>query len=89
MDEAGRLKAELEELREAVLEDWLLVTTRNVDVIRKLQGTVRAMQRTVSWRVTRPLRLFRSFQFKATEIGYFRAGQLAAVRVAEKFGRGR
>ncbi len=82
MDETAQLRAELDELREAVLEDWILVTTRNVDAIR-------AMQRTVSWRVTRPLRIFRVFQRKASEVGYVRAGQLAAVRVAEMLGRGR
>jgi hypothetical protein len=80
MDENLKLRAELDELREAILEDWIFVTTRNVDAIR-------AMQRTVSWRVTRPLRLFRSAQRKASEIGYVRASQLAATRVAEKLGR--
>ncbi len=82
MDDTVKLKAELDELREAVLDDWILVTTRNVDAIR-------AMQRTVSWRVTRPLRIFRGFQRRAADIGYVTASQLAAVRVAEKLGRAR
>lgn len=80
--ESARLQAELEELREAVLTDWILVTTRNVDALR-------AMQQSVSWRITRPLRVLRVFQRKASDLGYIRAGQLAAARVAEKVGRGR
>lgn len=80
MDDSAKLRAELEELREAVLEDWILMTTRNVDAIR-------AIQRTFSWRVTRPLRVFRVFQRKASDVGYIRASQLAAGRVAEKLGR--
>lgn len=79
-EDSARLEAELEELREAVLEDWILMTTRNVEAIR-------AMQRTVSWRVTRPLRMFRVFQRKASDLGYIRASQLAAARLAEKLGR--
>lgn len=82
MDDTAKLKAELDELREAVLDDWILVTTRNVDAIR-------AMQRTLSWRVTKPLRVLRRFQRRAADIGYVTASQLAAVRVAEKLGRAR
>lgn len=82
MGETEKLEAELDELREAVLDDWLIVTTRNVDAIR-------AMQRTVSWRITRPLRMMRVMQRRASEVGYLRASQLAAVRVAEKLGRDR
>lgn len=82
VDQTTRLRAELDELREAVLEDWIVVTTRNFEAIRE-------MQHTVSWRVTRPLRVFRVFQRKAFEIGYARATQLAAQRVAAKLGRDR
>jgi hypothetical protein len=89
MDEAGNLRAELDELREAVLEDWIVITTRNVDAIRAMQGSIRAMESTLSWRVTRPLRLFRSVQLRASQIGYVRASQLAAARLAEKLGRDR
>lgn len=81
MDDTARLKDDLEELREAVLDDWILVTTRNVDAIR-------SMEQTLSWRVTKPLRVFRSVQRRASDVGYVRAGQLAAARVAEKLGRG-
>ncbi|WAB84024.1 hypothetical protein OVN20_00110 [Microcella daejeonensis] len=81
MDDTARLKDDLEELREAVLDDWILVTTRNVDAIR-------SMEQTLSWRVTKPLRVLRSVQRRASDVGYVRAGQLAAARVAEKLGRG-
>lgn len=78
-EESARLAAELEELREAILEDWIIVTTRNVDAIR-------AMEKSLSWRVTRPLRLVRSAQLRAAELGYVEAGQLVAARLAAKAG---
>ena len=79
-EDSARLAQELEELREAVLEDWIVVTTRNVDAIR-------AMEQSFSWRLTRPLRLFRSAQLRAREIGYVQAGQLVATRLAARAGR--
>lgn len=72
-------EVELVELREAVLEDWIFVTSR-------VSGALRAMQHTVSWRITRPLRVFRRFSYRAREIGVVDAGQLAAVALARKLG---
>lgn len=43
-------------------------------------STIREMQSSVSWRVTRPLRIVRSLQVKAARIGYRRALRLAIER---------
>ena len=73
---------QLEELRDAVLDDWILVTSHATDAIRSMQATV-------SWRVTRPLRTFRVLSYKAKDIGLVPTGQLAAVAIARRLrGRG-
>jgi hypothetical protein len=78
--EHGTPEQELDQLREAVLDDWLIVTSSVTDYLRD-------MQTTFSWRVTRPLRLVRRYQRRAGEIGVVPAGQLAAVALARKFRR--
>jgi hypothetical protein len=77
----GDARAELEELRQAVLDDWIVVTTRTV-------GVIEAMQATLSWRVTKPLRLAKRFQLAAQSDGLGVAIDLAAVAVARRLGRG-
>ncbi len=72
---------DLAELRQAVLDDWIVVTTRTAQELQDIQ-------KTVSWRVTRPLRLVRRFQGTAREIGYGAALDLAAGAVARRLGRG-
>ena len=74
-------RIELEELRQAVLDDWIVVTTRTV-------GVVEAMQATLSWRVTKPLRVAKRFQRAAQNEGLSVAIDLAAVAVARRLGRG-
>jgi hypothetical protein len=71
---------ELEQLRDAVLDDWLLVTSAVTDALRD-------MQQTLSWRVTRPLRRFRTLQRKVEAVGIVPAGQLAAAELARRIGR--
>ncbi|RKR73246.1 hypothetical protein [Frondihabitans australicus] len=71
---------ELQQLREAVLDDWLVVTSSVTDYLRDIQQTF-------SWRVTRPLRRARQFQKKVDEVGVVPASQLAAVALAKKLGR--
>jgi hypothetical protein len=68
---------QLVELRDAVLDDWILVTSHSTDALR-------AMQASLSWRVTRPLRVFRTFSFKAREIGVVPTGRLAAHAIASR-----
>ena len=75
----GDAEAELAELREAVLDDWIIVTS-------SLGNTLTAMQNTLSWRITKPLRLCRKFGKKVNQVGLADAGQLAAVAVARKIG---
>lgn len=70
---------QLEELREAVLNDWVIVTSHSTDALR-------AMQSTVSWRITRPLRTFRTYTSKSKELGVLPAGRLAAALIARKLG---
>ncbi len=74
------IRAELDELRRAVLNDWIVVTTRTA-------GLVEQMQSTVSWRVTKPLRVFKRFQRTATDEGLRVAIDLTAVAVARRLGR--
>lgn len=78
--ETDQLQRDLDELREAVLDDWILITARGGD-------TLRAIQNTFSWRVTRPLRTFRSFEKQVERIGFLPASQLAAAAVARKLGK--
>lgn len=91
MDESGKNATEvdaappeqqLRELRDAVLNDWILVTSHSTNAIR-------AMQSTFSWRVTRPLRTVRTLSSKAQEVGLVPAGQLAAGMIARKLRGGR
>lgn len=73
-------EVELEQLREAVLDDWLVVTSSVTDYLRDIQQTF-------SWRVTRPLRRARLLQKKVDEVGVVPAGQLVAVTLAKRLGR--
>lgn len=77
--ESGAPEDELQQLREAVLDDWLVVTSSVTDYLRDIQQTF-------SWRVTRPLRRARQFQRKVGEVGVVPAGQLAAVALAKRLG---
>lgn len=72
---------DLAELRQAVLDDWIVVTTRTAQELQDIK-------KTVSWRVTKPLRLVRRFQGSAREIGLGAAVDLAAGAVARRLGRG-
>lgn len=70
----------LAELRQAVLDDWIVVTTRTA-------GALHAIQQTVSWRVTKPLRMVKRFQRASDEYGFGRAAELTAASVARRLGR--
>ncbi len=78
--DASSAESDLRELREAVLDDWLRVTSSVTDAVTEIQSTV-------SWRVTRPLRLTRMMQRKVSEIGVVPASRLAAVALAKRLGR--
>jgi hypothetical protein len=73
---------ELAELRDAVLEDWL-------HAVQAVSGEVREMERSLSWRITKPLRLARVLGRKTKEVGVVPAAQLAAVELARRVGHRR
>lgn len=74
-------RRDYDELRQAVLDDWIVITTRTA-------GRVDAMTRTLSWRITAPLRLARVFQRTAKEQGFDVARDLTAAAIARRLGRG-
>lgn len=74
-----QVRAQLNELREAVLHDW-------ATVVESHAGMIRTMQQSLSWKVTRPLRLARSYQFKVREVGMLNATRIAAEMVVDKVG---
>jgi hypothetical protein len=80
MDDKRSADDDLVELQQAVLDDWILVTTHAV-------AALDAIKQTVSWRVTAPLRLARRFGSAANEIGVTAAAELAAVAVARRLRR--
>lgn len=81
MDDSNRSENDdLAELRQAVLDDWIVVTTRTAAVLTDITNTF-------SWRVTKPLRMVRRFQVTASEIGLAAATDLAAGAVARRLGR--
>ncbi|HEU4849028.1 MAG TPA: hypothetical protein VFS93_01315 [Terrimesophilobacter sp.] len=80
--EDNAAERELVELREAVLDDWL-------HAIEGVSGEIQKMERTLSWRVTKPLRLARRLGRKTRELGVVPTAQLAAVEIARRVGRGR
>jgi hypothetical protein len=79
-DDHSTAEQELVELREAVLDDWLTMTSNVTDALRDIQQTI-------SWRVTRPLRAARTFSLKANDIGVVPASRLAAIEVARRLRR--
>lgn len=81
-DDGDRVQRDLDELREAVLDDWLVITSSGGDALSALQNSV-------SWRITRPLRMFRRFEKKMREVGFVPAAQLTAVSLARRLGERR
>lgn len=72
-------EARLAELCDAVLSDWIRVTAEHA-------GALRDMQNSLSWRITRPLRLARTYQMKVSEAGVLEATRIAAAMVAARAG---
>jgi hypothetical protein len=80
--EDNAAERELAELREAVLDDWL-------HAIEGVSGEIQKMENSLSWRITRPLRLARVLGRKSRELGILPTVQLAAVELARRVGQGR
>lgn len=67
--ELDELRQENEQLRQHTLEHWVAVAKSDVSV----SAIVNGMQSSLSWRVTKPLRVVRDIQIKAARVGYLRA----------------
>jgi hypothetical protein len=80
-DERDRLRAEISEIRGQAIEQWLAtVRTESVELSR-----AREMERSRSWRITRPLRAVQTIRLRAAKIGYGRALRLAVPFLVNDF----
>jgi hypothetical protein len=74
---ASSSEFELRALRDAILNDWIVVTVRS-------SAALAAMQRSLSWRVTKPLRFIRTLGNVARDRGAGPALESAAVVLARR-----
>jgi hypothetical protein len=77
-DEVVRLQAEIDRRSGDDLRTW-------IRAVRDEGRLVRDMQKTLSWRVTRPLRLARFLQLKVAEIGVMKTSQLAVADLRRRY----
>lgn len=77
-EERDRLRAELDAQSNASIASWLEV----VGVESRILGD---MQNSVSWKVTKPLRLVRKVQIKVAEVGVARTSQLAVADLKRRY----
>ena len=66
----------IEELERRTLDYWMEAVTSTAAG----SAFVHQMQNTLSWRITRPIRIVRSLQIRASNIGYARAIRLLVER---------
>jgi len=76
--EIARLQAEIDRRSDDDLRTW-------IKAVRDEGRMVREMQKTLSWRVTRPLRLARFLQLKVAEIGVAKTSQLAVADLRRRY----
>lgn len=76
------LERELAELRDAVLTDWVSVASHATDALS-------AMESTLSWRITKPLRAAKLLSNKVKQVGPSRAIRIAGNQLASKLRPGR
>ena len=69
IEERDELRRENDELRQRILEGWTKLATSEASV----PSIVQHMESSISWRITKPLRMVRSLQMKAARVGYIRA----------------
>jgi hypothetical protein len=79
--EVNDAERELDELRRAVLEDWLALTDETA-------GELTRMRATLSWRITAPLRSAARFRNGVARHGLAQATRLSAVEIARRLNRG-
>lgn len=77
-EEVARLQAEIDRRSGDDLRTW-------IKAVRDEGRLVRDMQKTLSWRVTRPLRLARFLQLKVAEVGVMKTSQLAVADLRRRY----
>ena len=80
--ERERLQHELDALSNAALGDWLSAAQGHANEIEAFYGTL-------SWRVTKPLRIARKVQLKVGEVGVARTSQVVVAELGRRVGRRR
>ncbi|WP_127792908.1 hypothetical protein [Agromyces sp. LHK192] len=76
--EVERLRGELDRRAEDDLRTW-------IRAVRDEDRILRDMQQTLSWRITRPLRLARVVQLKVAQVGVVRTSQLAVADLRRRY----
>lgn len=76
--ERDRLQSELDMRANESIGSWLNVVSTESRILGE-------MQKTLSWRVTKPLRLIRKVQVKVSELGLARFSQLAVADLRRRF----
>lgn len=71
---------ELAELRQAVLDDWIAITTQTAWAVAEIKNST-------SWRITKPLRMIKRFQGAMRDDGFSVATNLAISAVTRRLGR--
>lgn len=77
-EERDRLRAELDAQANASIASWL-------DVVGVESRVLGDMQNSVSWKVTKPLRVVRKVQIKVAEVGVARTSQLAVADLKRRY----
>lgn len=76
--EVRRLQAEIDRRSSDELRAW-------IRAVRDEGRLVRDMQKTLSWRLTRPLRVARVLQLKVAEVGVAKTSQLAVADLRRRY----
>ena len=67
----------IEELSERTLQYWMTAVSTSL----VSNSIMHELQNSISWKITKPLRVVRSLQLRAAQIGYRRAARLAVERL--------
>jgi hypothetical protein len=76
--EIDRLQRELDDRSNEDVRTWLKVVGEETRMLARMTSTL-------SWRITRPLRLARTVQIKMKEIGLVRTSQLAVADLRRRY----
>lgn len=78
VSERDRLRSDLDARANAEVASWLTIVADESRALREIQQTL-------SWRITKPLRLVRKVQKKANEVGVYQVSQLAVADLRRRF----